>query len=130
MRLTWVTFAFLLIGFGFTVSYLELYSLLFDLVLNNAVFNKALFYKISDPLTAPRITRIKDEPILLKLHLEMREMDLGVYKTIAKMVRLGYTDKIIESHLEELKKEFLPVWDDIENQFNQLIGKYEYTSRR
>ena len=57
-------------------------------------------------------------------------MDLGVYKTIAKMVRLGYTDKIIESHLEELKKEFLPVWDDIENQFNQLIGKYEYTSRR
>lgn len=90
--------------------------------------NKNLFYKISDPLTAPRITRRKDEPILLKLHLKMRKMDLGVYKTIAKMVRLGYTEKTIESHMEELKKEFLPVWGDIENQFNQLMGNYEYTS--
>lgn len=91
--------------------------------------NKALFYKISDPLTAPRITRRKDEPILLKLHRKMREMDLGVYKTIAKMVRWGYTEKTIESYLEKLKKEFLPIWDDIENQFNQLMGNYEYTSR-
>ena len=84
-------------------------------------FNKALFYKISDPLTAPRITLKKDEPILLKLHLKMREVDIGVYKTIAKMVRLDYTEKSIKLCLEELREKSLPVWVDIENQFNQLL---------
>lgn len=83
-------------------------------------FDKDLFYKISDPLTAPRITVKEDEPILLKLHLQMRGIDLGVYKAIAKMVKLGYTAESIRLYLEELRKEFSPVWADIEKQFNQL----------
>lgn len=93
-------------------------------------FNKTLFYKISDPLAAPRITQKEDEPILLKLHLKMRKMDLGVYKNIVKMVKLDYTEESIKSYLEEVKKEFSLIWDDIENKFNQLKGNYEHTSRK
>lgn len=91
-------------------------------------FNKALFYKISDPLTAPRITRREDEPILLKMHLKLRMMDLEVYKAIVKLVKLSYTEKSIISHLEDLRKKFSPIWVEIDSQFNQLMSKYEYTS--
>lgn len=93
-------------------------------------FNKVLFCKVSDPLTAPRMTRKEDEPILLKLHLKMREVDIGVCKTIVNMVKLGYTEKSIMYRLEELREYFSPLWANIENQFNQLkgISNYEYTS--
>lgn len=89
-------------------------------------FNKSLFYKISDPLTAPRITLERDESILLELHLRMRRIDLEVYKAIVKMVKLGYTEESIGSCLEELHAKFLPTWVEIEGQFNRLTGNYEY----
>ncbi|MDD5015845.1 MAG: cobalamin-dependent protein [Atribacterota bacterium] len=91
-------------------------------------FNKILFYKISNPLTTPRITLKEDEPILLKLHLRMRKIDLDVYKDIVKMVKLGYTEKSVNSHLKKLRVKFLPIWAQIERQFKQLAGNYEYTS--
>jgi len=105
---------------GKILGYLELW--------NN--FNRNLFYKISDPLTAPRITRKEDEAILLRLHIKMREMDIVVYEAIVKMVKLGYTEESIATYLENFKKEFSPIWVEIEKQFNQIMNKYEYTSRR
>jgi len=93
-------------------------------------FNKALFYKISDPLTAPRITRMEDEPILLELHLEMRRIDFSAYKAIVKMVKLYYTEESIRNCLGRFKEDFTQAWIDIENRFNQLMLNYEHTSRR
>lgn len=94
------------------------------------VFNKALFYKISEPLTAPRITRIADEQILLRLHLRMRELDIEVYKNIVKMVKLSYTEETIQSYLKNFRDRVSPEWVDMENQFNKIVKKYEYTSGR
>jgi radical SAM superfamily enzyme YgiQ (UPF0313 family) len=92
-------------------------------------FNKNLFYKISDPLSAPRITQKKDESTLLRLHSRMREIDLWVYGIIVKEVKFGYNDNTIEDHLDRLRGRFSLVWRDIESQFNQLIGNYEHTSK-
>lgn len=93
-------------------------------------YNKTLFYRVSDPLTAPRITIKEDEIVLLELHRKMREIDLEVYETIANMVKLGYAEESIRSSLEKLKEKFSPAWIKIETRFNQLKGNYEYTSRK
>lgn len=100
------------------LSYLETWN----------AFNKALFYKISDPLTAPRATRREDEAVLLRMHLKMREIDLGVYKDIVKMVKLNYTDESIRFYLEGYRERIFPIWVEMDNQFNQLINYHEYTS--
>jgi radical SAM superfamily enzyme YgiQ (UPF0313 family) len=90
-------------------------------------FNKELFYKIADPLMAPRITIKKDELALLLLHIQMRKIDLRVYSAIVKMVKFDNTEKFIKHCLEEFKIKFSPTWKQIENKFDQLMNKYEYT---
>lgn len=83
-------------------------------------FNKHLFYRISDPITAPRITTEYEEVVIGRLHQEMRFIDLGVFEGVVKMVKLGYSQESIFSALEDHRRQVVPKWQKIEQEFNQL----------
>lgn len=89
------------------------------------LFNKRLFYKISDPLMAPRITKKADEASLLKLHLKMRKIDLKIYDSVFEMVKQGRDQDYIKDYLKQSQKKVLPIWNQIENKFNKLTNQYE-----
>lgn len=85
-------------------------------------FNKELFYKVSDPLTAPRITLKKDELKLLRLHLQMRKIDINIYKKIVKLVNNNKAEKEIKIFLDKQRKIVIPKWQQIDKKFNLIVN--------
>lgn len=83
-------------------------------------FNKEVYHRISDPLTAPRRTKNRDECIILGLHQRLREIDLEVLEGIAKMVEMGYSETLIMNQLEKSRQTCLAKWDAIWEEFKSL----------
>jgi len=84
-------------------------------------FNSNLYYRISEPLTAPRIVSRKKELVLAKLHQTMRKIDLEVYQSIMQMISNELSDAEIVDELSVLKKEHENVWNEISKKFDLLV---------
>lgn len=82
--------------------------------------NKSLYYKISDPLTAPRRTTLEMEKLLLRLTNKLREVDLTILKEIVKMVQISYNEQKILKYLKDKKIQYLPIWNKVETEFLAL----------
>lgn len=86
-------------------------------------FNKDLYYKISDPITAPRITTPTEERKIFLLHKRMRKIDLDVFEKIVKMVKNNYTKVAMMRNVNCLRKNIITKWKSIESEFNKLKFK-------
>lgn len=80
-------------------------------------FNRDLYYAVSDMLTAPRITSLEQEKILLGLHRRMRMIDLDIYQTIISLVKNNLNDEQIKQALETEKEKYVLEWSEIEKIF-------------
>ncbi|MFC1644473.1 B12-binding domain-containing radical SAM protein [Patescibacteria group bacterium] len=83
-------------------------------------FNSALYYRVSEPLTAPRIVARDKELVLLDLHKEMRKIDLSIYEVVMSMIHDDFSDTEISEKLRILKDEHCIAWQEIANKFDLL----------
>ncbi len=84
-------------------------------------FNRSLYYKVSDPLTAPRRTTLQQERILRQLHKILRLIDLHIFAEVVKMVKTGEQDASIERYLRRKLEQYKPVWQQIGKRFDALF---------
>jgi radical SAM superfamily enzyme YgiQ (UPF0313 family) len=82
--------------------------------------NKDLYYKVSDPLTAPRRTDKKKEGRILAFSRKLRKIDLMILKNIVKMVTTGYNEQEIKQYLEKQQVRYSPIWEKISANFLAL----------
>lgn len=83
-------------------------------------FNGRLYNKITDPLSAPRITKPKDEKKLMALYQKMRKIDLAVFKIIIVMIKRGCLADDFFTAVIKLKNKYNPVWRKLEEKLNKL----------
>ena len=82
--------------------------------------NKQVYYKISDPITAPRQTESKEEELIMRLFRKIRKIDFIIFKKIVEMVKIGYNEAEIIIYLEKKQIEYLPAWNQAIVTFSNL----------
>lgn len=92
-------------------------GLIFKLIEKWNLNNKDLYYKVSNPLSAPRQTSNKEEVAVLPILRKLREIDLLILKNIVKMVKNGCKEKEILVYLDNEKNKYLVDWEKINKNF-------------
>ncbi len=82
--------------------------------------HQKLYNKVFEPLTAPRRTTPEQERRLLPLCLQLKKIDLGVFKAIAKQVGLGRSELLIGEFLASEMTRCLPLWIQVEKLFSKI----------